>query len=146
MMRHWMDVCEQLTESIEQVTVRGRPITVLHNPTERALLATVRKHNMRGFVDGHSLDTYWWDAFGAIHEEVARELGLDPYMGARLILKGKQLPAELSIQVGIDTALKSPSLRYLTAQDNILVSTPGQMMPGAVPFGKFLTYWSHNYR
>ena len=141
MMRHWMEVCELLTESVERVTVRGRSVTVYHNPTERALLAAVSRHSLRGLVDAHSLDTYWWDAKTAIHEEVGRQLGLDFYMAARLILSGKEMPAELTITMGIDTALKSPSLRYLTAKDNILVRTPGQMMANAVPFAQFQSYW-----
>jgi hypothetical protein len=70
----------EIVESIERITLggwsKGQELTALVNPAERELIAALdrSRHDLRGLVDNN--DSYWWEAFQATHDQVAKALGV----------------------------------------------------------------------
>jgi hypothetical protein len=82
----------KLTESL--TLPNGTKIAKNPSPSNLVqLLMHSKNRSMRGLVFGP--DMYWWDAYGATHGDVARELGDTDYIEDRLELKFKEHYGEI---------------------------------------------------
>lgn len=112
-------------ESVENVSVMGKPVAVFRNPSKTQLLVASARKQMRGLIDPDSGDTFWWPASAAIHVAVAKCLGIpDPlnYSGpasSRLFIKGNLMDC-IS---GNDIIENSKSFKYLTSGNSIKIKT-----------------------